>query len=93
MFENRVLRRIFGPKRDEMKERFRKLHNVVLHNLHFSPYIIRIKYSMSLAGYVARIRCEMCTQFLLECYKVRDYSIDLDVNGTMILKWTLETVC
>jgi hypothetical protein len=37
MFENRVLRRIFGPKRDEMTGVWRKLHNEVLHNFYSSP--------------------------------------------------------
>jgi hypothetical protein len=40
--ENRVLRRIFGPKRDEVTGGLRKLHNEELHNLHSSPSIIRI---------------------------------------------------
>jgi hypothetical protein len=42
MFENRVLRRIFGSKRDEMIGGWRKLHNKELHNLYLSPSIIRI---------------------------------------------------
>jgi hypothetical protein len=42
MFENRVLKRIFGPKRDEMVLGLRKLHNEELHNLHHSPSIIRM---------------------------------------------------
>jgi hypothetical protein len=42
VFENRVLRRIFGPKRDEEKGGWRKLHNEELHNLYFPPSIIRI---------------------------------------------------
>jgi hypothetical protein len=41
MFENRVLRRIFGPKRDEVTGEWRKLHNEELHNLYSSPNIIR----------------------------------------------------
>jgi hypothetical protein len=41
MFENRVLRRIFGPKRDEVTGEWKKLHNEELHNLHSSPDIIR----------------------------------------------------
>jgi hypothetical protein len=41
VFENRVLRRIFGPKRD-VTEEWRKLHNEKLHNLYSSPSIIRI---------------------------------------------------
>jgi hypothetical protein len=42
MFENRVLRRIFGPKRDEVKGDWKKLHNEELHNLYSSPNIIRM---------------------------------------------------
>jgi hypothetical protein len=42
VFENRVLRRIFGPKRDEETGGWRKLHNEELHNLYFSPSIIRM---------------------------------------------------
>jgi hypothetical protein len=41
VFENRVLRRIFGPKRDKVTGEWRKLHNGKLHNLYSSPDIIR----------------------------------------------------
>jgi hypothetical protein len=41
VFENRVLRKIFGPKRDEVIGGWRKLHNDELHNLYCSPSIIR----------------------------------------------------
>jgi hypothetical protein len=41
VFENRVLRRIFGLKRDEVMGEWRKLHNEELHNLYLSPDIIR----------------------------------------------------
>jgi hypothetical protein len=41
VFENRVLRRIFGPMRDEVTGEWRKLHNEELHNLYSSPDIIR----------------------------------------------------
>jgi hypothetical protein len=41
VFENRVLRRIFGPKRDEVTGEWRKLHSGELHNLYSSPSIIR----------------------------------------------------
>jgi hypothetical protein len=39
VFENTVLRRIFGPKRDEVTRDWRKLHNEELHNLYSSPNI------------------------------------------------------
>jgi hypothetical protein len=42
MFENRVLKRIFGPQRDEVTGGSRKLHNQELHNLNSSPSIIRM---------------------------------------------------
>jgi hypothetical protein len=42
VLEKRVLKRIFGPKRDEVIGGSRKLHNEELHNLHSSPSIIRI---------------------------------------------------
>jgi hypothetical protein len=42
VFENRVLRRIFGPKRDEVTGDLRKLHNEELHNFYSSPNIIRM---------------------------------------------------
>jgi hypothetical protein len=41
VFENRALRRIFGPKRDEVTGEWSKLHNEELHNLYSSPDIIR----------------------------------------------------
>jgi hypothetical protein len=42
VFEDRVLRRIFRPKRDEVKGEWRKLHSEELRNLYFSPSIIKI---------------------------------------------------
>jgi hypothetical protein len=42
VFENRAQRRIFGPKRDELRGSWRKLHNEKLHDLYSSPNIIRI---------------------------------------------------
>jgi hypothetical protein len=56
VFENRVLRRIFGPKRDELTRSWRKLHNEELHNLYFSPDVVRMVKSRKTrwAGHVAR---------------------------------------
>jgi hypothetical protein len=55
-FENRVLRRIFGPKRDE-DGLWRKLHNGELHNLYSSPNIVRVIKSRRVrwAGHVVRM--------------------------------------
>jgi hypothetical protein len=56
LFENRVLRRIFGPKRDEVTGERRKLHNEELHNLYSSPDIRQIKSRrMRWARHVARM--------------------------------------
>jgi hypothetical protein len=57
VFENWVLRRIYGPKRDGVRGGWRKLHNEELHNLYSSPSIIRIIKSrrMRWAGHVARM--------------------------------------
>jgi hypothetical protein len=57
VFENRVLRRIFGPKRDEVTGGWRKLHNEELHGLYSSPIIIRVIKArrMRWAGHVARM--------------------------------------
>jgi hypothetical protein len=56
VFENKFLRRIFGPKRDGVTGGWGKVYNVELHNLYSSPSIIRIIKSrrMRLAGHVAR---------------------------------------
>jgi hypothetical protein len=55
VFENRVLRRIFGPKRDEVTGGWRKLHNEELHDLYSSPSIVRVIKArrMRWAGHVA----------------------------------------
>ena len=56
VFKNRVLRRIFGPKRDEVIMEWRKLHNEELNVLYFSLNIVRaIKSKMKWTGHVARI--------------------------------------
>jgi hypothetical protein len=57
MFENRVLRRIFGPKRDEVTGDWRKLHNEELHGLYSSTSIDRVIKArrMRWAGHVARM--------------------------------------
>jgi hypothetical protein len=62
VLENRVLRRIFGPKRDEATGEWRRLHNEELDDLYSSPNIIRvIKWRrMRWAGHIARMGKEMC---------------------------------
>ena len=57
VFENRVLRRVFGLKRDEVTGEWRKLHNGELSDLYFLPNIVRVVKSkrMRWAGHVARM--------------------------------------
>jgi hypothetical protein len=57
VFEKRVLRRVFGPQRDERTGEWRKLHNEELNDLYSSPHIVRVVKSrrMRWAGHVARM--------------------------------------
>ena len=59
VFENRVLRRIFGPKRDEVTGEWRKLHNEELNDLYSSPNIVRVIKSrrMRCSAYGGEQRC------------------------------------
>jgi hypothetical protein len=67
VFENRVLRRIFGPKRDEVTGELKKLHNEELRDLYSSPSIIRLIKSrrMRWEGHVARMGEKRSTYRLL----------------------------
>jgi hypothetical protein len=60
VFENRVLRRIFGPRRDEVMGNWRKLHNEELHNLYFLPNIMRMIKSRRMRGQGTNGRDEEC---------------------------------
>jgi hypothetical protein len=57
VFENRVLRKTFGPKKDEVTREWRKLHKAKLNDLYSSPSVVRVKKSrrMKWAGHVARM--------------------------------------
>jgi hypothetical protein len=93
VFENRILRRIFGPMRDEVMGGWRKLHNEELHNLYSSPSIIRMIKSrrMRWAVHVARIgRRGIRIGYCWEIQKERDHWEDQDVGGWTILKLILE---
>jgi hypothetical protein len=86
-----VVRRIFGPKRDEDGS-WRKLHNDELCSLYSSPNIVRVVKSRRVrwAGHMAHMgRGEMFTEFRLGGPKGRDHWEDLGVGGRITLRWTL----
>jgi len=62
MFENRVLRRIFGTKREQVAGEWRKLHNVELNDMYSSPSFVRVMKSriMKWVGHVKRIGERRC---------------------------------
>jgi hypothetical protein len=86
-----VLRRIFGPKRDEDGS-WRKLHNDELHDLYSSPNIVRVIKSRRMRWlnmWHAWGRGEVLTGFWLGGPKARDQWEDLGVGGRITLRWTL----
>jgi hypothetical protein len=91
VFENRVLRRIFGPKRKEDGS-WRKLRNDELHSLYSSPNIVRVIKSrrMRWAGHVARMgEGRDVYRVLVGRPEAKDHREDLGVGGRITLRWTL----
>jgi hypothetical protein len=85
-----VLRRIFGPKREEDGS-WRKVHNDELHGLYSSPNNVKVIKSRRRrwAGHVARMEGEMFTGFWLGGQKGSDHWEDLSVDRRITLSWTL----
>jgi hypothetical protein len=88
MLEYRVLRRTFGSKSDEMIRGSRKLHTEKLHNLYFSPNIIRMIKSRT--GLQGTHGGEERIAFQWESQKEIDNLEDKDVGRRMILRWILD---
>jgi len=89
VFENTVLRRIFGPRRDEVTGEWRRLHNEELNDLYSSPYIVRVIKSrrMRWAGHVARMgEVRGCIGSCWGNRREGDHWGDLGVDG-WILGW------
>jgi len=85
VFESRVLRKIFVPKRDEVTGEWRKLHNEELYDQYSSAYIIRVIESrrMRWAGHVARVGN---TRLWRTDLREREHLEGLGVDGRTILK-------
>jgi hypothetical protein len=90
VFKNRVLRGIFGPKRDGVTGEWRKLYNEEFNDLYCSHNIVRvIKSRMRWAEHVARMRREVYTGFWRDNLRERDHLGDPGIDGRIILKWIL----
>jgi len=90
MFENRVLRRIFGSKRDEVIGEWRKLHYEELNDLYCSSSIVQVIKSrrMSWVGHVARMeREDAYTGFWWGNLREPGHLEDPRVDGRIILRW------
>ena len=89
LFENLVLRRIFGPRMDEVTGEWRRLHNEELNDLYSSPNIVRVKKSRKIwAGHVARMGEESgCIGSWWGNGREEDNWGDVGVDGWIILGW------
>ena len=88
MFDNRVLRRIFGPKGDERTGKWRELHNEELNNLYSSHTIVRVMRRMRWAGHVAYMRENRgLYSVLVGKPEGNNHLEDLGVDVRIILRW------
>ena len=87
VFENKVLRNIFGPKRDDQTGEWRRLHNAELHDLYVNLDITRIVKSRRLrwAGHVTRMGNERGAWKLLVGKQTRMAQLEGQVGGGRII--------
>jgi hypothetical protein len=89
VFANRVLKGIFGPKRDEVRSEWRKLHNEELRDLYFSPSIVRLIKSrrMRWTEHVVFMgEGRGVYRILVEKTQGKEHLEDLDIDGRIILR-------
>jgi hypothetical protein len=95
VFESRVFRRIFWPKRDEVTGNKKKLHNEELKDLHSSTniiWVIKLR-RMGWAGHVTRVGIgEVHTEFWWTNLRERGYLEDPGLDGRLILKMAIQEV-
>jgi hypothetical protein len=89
VFENKVLKKMFGPKRDELTGKWRKLHNEELNDLFCSSKIIRVINREGDGRVMQHVwgRGEVLTKFLWGNLKKRHLLEDPGLDGRIILKW------
>jgi hypothetical protein len=89
VFENRVLRRIFGPKRNELTGEWRRLYNEELYDLNSSPNIVHVIKSrrMRWTGHVARLGERRGVYRVLVGKREGKRRLDPGVDGKIILRW------
>ena len=92
MFGNKVLRKIFGPKRDEATAEWRKLHDEELNDLYASPNILRVIIKARRMRWVGHVECmgdrrDAYMVLVGENLRERDHLETPGVDGRIILKW------
>ena len=90
MFENRVLRRIFGLKGDEKSGEWRKLHNEEMNDRYYTPNIVRVIKSriMRWVGHVARMGEKRGLYWVLVVKpEGKKHLVDAVIGGRIILRW------
>jgi hypothetical protein len=90
-FDNRVLWRIFGPKRNEETGEWKKLHNEKLNDLYSSPNIIWVIKNNEMGGAGSPYGGGVYTGFSRGNLRERNHLEDPGIDGTIILRWIIRT--
>jgi hypothetical protein len=85
VFENRILRKVFGSERDGVAGNWRKFHSVEHHDLYLSPNTIRVIKRNEM------VAADVHAGFWWGNLRERDHLEGLGIDGRIILEWTLKT--